>query len=156
MIANRRCGRCLHQFLVTSAASEAPVAIGIPSEEDETPVYAGWEAPVALVFRAPGDKVPYQYDFGDDWMHTVMLEEIVTTGKAIQRPTCVAGERACPPEDCGGPHGYAELLRALADREHDSHDELQQSVPRGFDPDRFDPRRVKFDDPKKRLQNLLD
>lgn len=145
----------LHQFLVISALSEEPIAIGIPSEDDHRPVCAGWEIPVALAFRSPGDKVTYHYDFGDDWMHTVALEEIVTAGDAIQKPTCIAGARACPPEDCGGPHGYEELLRALADPGHENHRDMKEWVPRDFDPDRFDPKRVKFDDPEERLESLL-
>ena len=147
----------LHQFLVASAMSEAPITIGIPSDDDEIQVYAAWEIPLALAFRAPGDKLYYNYDFGDDWMHAIVLEEIVTTGTEIQRPTCIGGARACPPEDCGGPHMYTELLRALAGRgKKGEYNELLSRLPRGFDPDRFNPKRVKFDDPVARLQNMLE
>ncbi|WP_455432902.1 IS1096 element passenger TnpR family protein [Streptosporangium soli] len=34
------------------------------------------------------------------------------TAKTVH-PLCGAGGRACPPEDCGGPEGYIEHLRAL-------------------------------------------
>jgi hypothetical protein len=146
-----------HQFLVASAVSEAPITIGIPNDDDDISVYAGWEIPVALAFRAPGDKVFYNYDFGDDWMHAVVLEEIVTTGNEMERPTCIGGARACPPEDCGGPHMYTQLLQALIGRrKKGAQHELLSLLPRGFDPDRFDPKRVKFDDPIARLRNVLE
>ena len=59
-----------------------------------------------------------------------------TVAKAV-RPRCLAGERACPPEDCGGPHGYAELVAAIADPKHERHDELAEWAD-GFDPEAFD------------------
>ena len=61
----------------------------------------------------------YRYDFGDGWEHDVEV-----TGRGDPAPGCVDGEGACPPEDCGGPHGYAELLEALADPAHPDHDHL--------------------------------
>jgi hypothetical protein len=61
----------------------------------------------------------YTYDFGDDWEHEV---EVLGPGGA--EPRCVSGEGACPPEDCGGTSGYAELLEALADPRHDEHEDM--------------------------------
>ncbi len=62
----------------------------------------------------------YEYDFGDGWEHDVSVKRISTAS----RPTytrCLAGARACPPEDCGGPGGYESLLEALADPDHEHH-----------------------------------
>ena len=54
-----------------------------------------------------------------------------------QNQTCLEGKRACPPEDYGGPWGYADSLAAIADPNHEQHDELQAW--RGpFDPEAFD------------------
>lgn len=69
--------------------------------------------------RDLGPAFSYRYDFGDGWEHTV---EVV--GRGGEQPGCVDGNGACPPEDCGGPHGYEELLAALADPGHEEHDEL--------------------------------
>ena len=53
-------------------------------------------------------------------------------------PVCVEGARACPPEDVGGTPGYEEYLDAMADPEHERHDEYMGW--RGpFDPEAFDP-----------------
>jgi Plasmid pRiA4b ORF-3-like protein len=49
---------------------------------------------------------------------------------------CIASERACPPENCGGICGYEEFLAALADPDED--DELLEWVGGEFDPGRFD------------------
>lgn len=146
----------LHEFIVPSSAAEEPVSIGIPTDDDFKPVTAGWEVPVALVFRARGDAFKYHYDFGDGWTHSVVLEDVVNSGRPIRKPTCVAGARACPPEDCGGFPGYAELLRALANRKHPEHDEMKAWAPPGFDPEHFDPKAVKFDDPIKRLRIAME
>lgn len=78
----------------------------------------------------------YLYDFGDGWTHEILVEE-VTTGE-LDAPHCVAGERACPPEDCGGVPGYDELVQALADKTHERHEELAAWIPDGWSPERFD------------------
>ncbi len=80
-------------------------------------------------------KMRYWYDFGDDWWHEIVIRR----GK-IDEPCelrLLGGEGACPPEDCGGPYGYADLLRALSDRKHPEHRELREWAG-DFDPQRFD------------------
>ena len=66
----------------------------------------------------------YVYDFGDDWRHEILFEGYPALEKARRLPLCVEGERACPPEDIGGPWGYAECLDALADPNHEQHNEF--------------------------------
>lgn len=70
-----------------------------------------------------GSAFEYHYDFGDGWIHDV---EVLGLGDSA--PGCVAGQGACPPEDCGGPGGYAELLEALADSTHPQHERLRSRV----------------------------
>lgn len=79
----------------------------------------------------------YVYDFGDNWTHEIVFEgtSAVEDGKPL--PVCVEGESACPPEDVGGTWGYDGFLEALADPQHEQHDELRAwSGP--FDPEAFD------------------
>ena len=79
----------------------------------------------------------YEYDFGDGWRHEVLFEGFPPVDPKAKYPLCVDGERACPPEDCGGPWGYADYLAALADPRHERHEELLEW--RGpFDPEAFD------------------
>lgn len=63
----------------------------------------------------------YVYDFGDGWRHRVTIEADVTPVPERYLPFCVGGERACPPEDCGGAYSYPEFLDAVADPRHPEH-----------------------------------
>ncbi|MEX2141224.1 MAG: plasmid pRiA4b ORF-3 family protein [Pirellulales bacterium] len=79
----------------------------------------------------------YEYDFGDGWMHEIVVERRAAPQKGVKYPSCLGGERACPPEDCGGPWGYMDLLAAIADPEHERHDEYMEWCG-SLDPDAFD------------------
>lgn len=76
----------------------------------------------------------YVYDFGDNWRHTVKLEAITAAEPDTRYPRLVSAERACPPEDVGGPWGYADFLEALADPAHERHDEMLEWSGEAFDP----------------------
>jgi len=79
----------------------------------------------------------YTYDFGDDWEHTVTIEKTLPAAQGTVYPTCVAGKRACPPEDCGGPWGYQELLDIIADPAHPERAERLEWLGEEFDPEEF-------------------
>jgi pRiA4b ORF-3-like protein len=102
---------------------------------------AGKKAQLSRVLSRAGDRIGYTYDFGDGWEHEILLEKTVAP---VGRPTCVAGRRHCPPEDCGGVWGYQDLLEALADPDHEQHDDLTEWMAEAhgladFDPEFFDP-----------------
>jgi len=84
-----------------------------------------------------GGSFTYQYDFGDNWNHTVTVEA-TAQGLVLRPPVCTSGARSCPPEDCGGVDGYRELLRVLSNPQDKEHQEMRAWVGRRFDPDRFD------------------
>ena len=84
------------------------------------------------------NKLAYEYDFGDGWMHTIEVQKIVEPEPDAAYPVCLAGKKACPPEDCGGVWGYYEMLEAVADTNHERHEELLEWLGDGFDPDAFD------------------
>lgn len=92
----------------------------------------------------------YEYDFGDAWTHAVCLEFRRPAEPDKSYPICVAGERACPPEDCGGPFMYPELIEAIADPTHPEHERLSEWAGPYFDPETFDPKEVRFENPEKR------
>jgi len=83
-------------------------------------------------------KLLYEYDFGDGWEHTIEVQKITKPQEGLEYPICLAGKRACPPEDCGGVWGYYEMLEALADPKHERHEELLEWLGGGFDPEAFD------------------
>jgi hypothetical protein len=98
------------------------------------------ERQVKLSKVAPREKskLGYEYDFGDSWEHELLVEKILQPEPGARYPRCIAGKRACPPEDCGGIWGYAELLEALADPAHPEHDEQRELVGDELDPEAFD------------------
>lgn len=80
----------------------------------------------------------YEYDFGDGWEHQILLEKLLPFDDAQALPICVKGKRACPPEDCGGIFGYADLLRTLADPTDPEHQEMLEWLGGPLDPEAFD------------------
>jgi Plasmid pRiA4b ORF-3-like protein len=102
----------LHQFLVGDTRYSAPYPGSDFEDSDDLD-----ETGVPL--RELPDRLVYLYDFGDGWEHDVEV-----LGAGGDASGCVDGEGACPPEDCGGPHGYAELLVTLADRTDPHHQKM--------------------------------
>lgn len=84
-----------------------------------------------------GGRLRYTYDFGDDWEHDILVEEVLPAG-GPGHAVCVAGRRAGPPEDCGGIWGHAELCAALADPGHPDHADRLDWLGGGYDPAAFD------------------
>lgn len=84
----------------------------------------------------------YVYDFGDNWHHAVTLEALEPTEGETPLLYCLAGERACPPEDVGGPWAYEEFLEAITDPQHEEHEAMLEWADGEFDPERFDPQPV--------------
>jgi hypothetical protein len=145
----------LHQFEMSVPLSNSKLCVGIPMDEDEPApglpdVMPGWHLPIAACFTLASRTAKYEYDFGDGWEHTVALERIFPRPKATKYPRCVAGRRACPPEDCGGPWGYQNLLEALRDPQHEEHTQSLKWLGRAFSSEQFDISLVRFDDPQER------
>lgn len=92
---------------------------------------------LAAVAKA-GSCITYTYDFGDDWMHAIKVEKVIPIVPGVNYPRCTAGRNAPPPEDCGGPWGYAEVLQALADPSHPDREDLLDWGDEDFDPKAFD------------------
>jgi Plasmid pRiA4b ORF-3-like protein len=84
------------------------------------------------------DRFVYEYDFGDSWTHQIVVEKKVTKEEGKHYPVCVAGNRACPPEDCGGIWGYENFLEAIRDPKHPEHKYLIEWIGGGFDPEALD------------------
>lgn len=88
-----------------------------------------------------GSRFRYWYDFGDSWYHTILVEKMLPLSAVADQaalPLVLAGKRACPPDDCGGPWGYAEMLEVLADPKHPDHDHWSEWIGDDFDPEEFD------------------
>ena len=83
----------------------------------------------------------YEYDVRDSWRHTVLFEGFPPSDPKTEYPLCLEGERACPPENCGGPEGYADYVPAIADPTHEQHEEMLGWYG-PFDPEAFDAERA--------------
>lgn len=124
----------LHQFIIDDGY------YGEPEEEDGYSEDLKNEKRYRLnqFITRKGFKFFYEYDFGDSWEHTVHVEAIQPFEKGKQYPVCLAGKRACPPEDIGGVWGYEDLLKAISNPKHPDHGEIIEWFSEDFDPEIFD------------------
>jgi hypothetical protein len=83
-------------------------------------------------------KFTYVYDMGDNWGHVIQIEKLLSAEAIAHYSRCIAGKRACPPEDCGGPWGYGDFLDAIQNPRHERQEELLEWVGGEFDPEAFD------------------
>jgi Plasmid pRiA4b ORF-3-like protein len=124
----------LHQFM------DPPMVYSVPSGEDYPGVERLDERRFRLADLGQYEKASflYEYDFGDGWQHDVVVEKIVSASPEKKRAVCLAGENACPPEDCGGIWGYYELLETVNNPKHKAYQEMLDWLGEPFDPGRFD------------------
>jgi hypothetical protein len=85
-----------------------------------------------------GDLAGYEYDFGDGWEHELAVEASAAADAAAEYPECTGGEGACPPEDCGGPGGFADLKELLAGPPSPEREEMRAWAGEEYDPAHFD------------------
>lgn len=152
------CDSHLHTFRLPSFRRGDLVQIGIPDDEYEAGrrTLPGWEVPVEDYLHHEFPVAVYEYDFGDGWIHVVQLEGRLPVRRGQSYPVCLAGERTCPPEDCGGIGGYEHLLEAIADPNHPEHDSLLEWVGGSFEAETFEASDVAFDDPQARWNDAFE
>lgn len=126
----------LHQFIVGEIYYRVPDPDDIPAESFE--VRDERRVRLRDVVLGTPAKFVYEYDFGDCWRHDVLVEGVQEPKAGIQYPVCLAGKRACPPEDCGGIWGYADFLHAISDPRHPEHGSMKEWIGGAFDPAAFD------------------
>jgi len=98
------------------------------------------ERRVRLNQIVPGEgfKFRYEYDFGDGWLHNLLVEKVLSPEPGQQYPACIKGKRACPPEDVGGIWGYYGFLEAIQNPDHLEHEDYLEWIGGEFDPEAFD------------------
>lgn len=144
-------GSHLHDFKMKNPETGAQETIGEDPEEDNSCNSLNEKnTKIKDFFINNKSKALYTYDFGDGWDHEVQLMKIVPAIPGKKYPICITGKRACPPEDCGGIHGYQELLQKRAKpkekQTQEEKEELQWYQMDGdFDPEEFNPFYVSFD-----------
>ena len=119
---------------------------GVPSDEDEfydRKVYKAAAIRLKTLVERGVDRFLYVYDFGDDWRHDVIVEEVRDGGEDTEYPAFVDGARRCPPEDVGGTDGFMEFLEAVLDASHEEHDRMVEWYGGPFDPEDIDEQRTR-------------
>jgi hypothetical protein len=111
---------------------------GKPTRELELPMKDEARTRLDQLLMREKDSMLYEYDFGDSWTHQIVLEKILAASPQVKVPQCIAGARACPPEDCGGVFGYSELLKALKDPSHPEHQDMLEWIGEDYDATFFD------------------
>ena len=145
----------LHQLEIVDPIVFGISIIGIPDDEygyEDMKILPGWKYKIVKWFSMENRKAKYIYDFGDNWEHTVELEEILPRDKNVDYPICVGGKRACPPEDCGSIPGYERLCEIMRDKNDEEYEEMVTWVGKVYDPEHFDVKEVCFDDPDERYK----
>lgn len=157
----------LHEFCYEDRKGnpKGTFRIGIPINDgfmdSEDMPEAGWRMKIEDLFCDLGDKMLYLYDFGDHWAHSVVLEGMILGEKKIKYPCCTEGAYLAPPEDCGGIHGFYQMLDVLKNPKDPEYKEMVQWVNattgrKRYIPDSFDPQTIKFTNPQKRLREILE
>ena len=128
----------LHEFKIGGHdyGPPDPERYGPPAKDER-------DAVLSEVAPIEGAKIVYEYDFGDSWIPQITVEKVLPAGleKGPQQrcPVCLGGARACPLEDCGGPPGYDELVKALKDKSASDDERAQLLEWAGdFEPEEFD------------------
>ena len=126
-------GGHLHEYVV------GRMHYGIPDDDwpAAEPMVDERRVRLNTLVEAGARRFTYLYDFGDNWDHTVKIEDLVMPMPDIARIRCIAGENACPPEDVGGPNAYFDFLAAIKDPAHEEHTSMAQWIGGSFDPAAF-------------------
>lgn len=96
-----------------------------------------------------GDRFTYEYDFGDSWLHDIEVEAVNSADAPLLQAICIAGARACPPENCGGTSRFADFVEIMADRTRAERHDMVEWFGGVFDPDHFS-----LSDTNARIQRL--
>ena len=114
-------------------------AYGLPMDEDfgTAPRKVADRVRLRDVLTGDTTQIDYIYDFGDSWEHSLVVSDVRAGAPGIGYPRFIAGERDCPPEDCGGIPGFYEMLEARADPKHPDHADVVEWLD-GYDPEELD------------------
>jgi len=154
----------LHEFFIGTAWDRNATSIALPNPENDIlgeekkPVD---ESKAILSDYLSKDRtwITYVYDFGDNWEHRIVLEKVLPADKKVDYPQVIAGKRACPWEDSGGPWGYLDKIEILKNKNHEEFryiaDWLDINDFEELDLESFDPGEIIFRNPATELQRVL-
>ncbi|MEZ4771890.1 MAG: plasmid pRiA4b ORF-3 family protein [Bacteroidia bacterium] len=103
-----------HLFMFFDKMGPDGVKIGVPYDDDffSEEILDAEKLLINTFLKNPKDKILYEYDFGDSWSHTIVLEKVLEN-TILPKAICVKGAGNCPPEDCGGLPGYYHMMEQI-------------------------------------------
>ena len=78
------------------------------------------------------EKLEYTYDFGDNWIHDIQIENVVESEEKLKNPVCLKAKMASLPEDCGGPWGYEDLLDVINNPKDERYQDMKDWLEQGY------------------------
>jgi len=122
----------MHQFLIKEKS------YGFPDPDGELEMIDDSKVRLEQLVTGKGQCLTYEYDFGDSWDHYLSVEEVLPMDNDKPPALCLAGSRACPPEDVGGMGGYENFLNIIRAPNHAEYEDTLRWVGGAFDPEAFD------------------
>lgn len=123
----------LHQFMKDEECYTDP-----SEGDDELGSIDYYKIKLSAILNKEKDTILYEYDFGDGWEHTLLLEKILPIDLNTKYPVCLAGKMKCPQEDCGGTSGFSDMLKILKNKKHEEYQSYIEWLGGEFDPKEFD------------------
>ena len=117
-----------HLFLVDD------LRFGNPMRRDEAVVEDDRDVTLADLELATRDRILYEYHFGEGWQVEIRVEKVVAIEKGTTYPVCIGGERAGPPEDCGGIEAFHDMLACIKEPNTDLGREWLEWLGPNYDP----------------------
>lgn len=124
----------MHRFYISEEEYGVPYPDALA---DDPPMRDERRVRLNQVVDSKKQRFGYTYDFGDNWEHTLLVEDILPPDPALRYPVCIGGKRHGPPEDCGGVYGYDNFLKTIRDPTHKDHEFLLEWAGGRFDPEAF-------------------
>jgi hypothetical protein len=134
----------LHQFIAEEVlytddmASDKNDEYSLNARDEEEHDRSEKKYTVAQILTKEQSSLIYEYDLGDSWTHKIELKKILPADTHAFQPRCIRGEKACPPEDCGGIWGYTDILETLRNAKSSEKKDILERLGNDFNPDYFD------------------
>ncbi len=126
----------LHSF-ITSDSEISEISEFWEYDPEDKPLDAA-TIRIDSVFLDKKMKITYLYDFGDNWVHEILVEDFLPRDGKTNYPICTGGKSNCPPEDVGGIYGFYDLLDIIKDENHPEYEEMLEWLGDDYDPKYFD------------------
>jgi hypothetical protein len=121
-----------HEFVVGEAR------YGNPFKREDVTIEDDRDVTLEDIDLAVRETISYQYHFGEGWGVEIRVEKVIPVEKGAAYPSCEAGARAGPPEDCGGVEAYHDMLECLKEPHTELCEDWREWLGPEYDPERCD------------------